>query len=318
MMSISIQNKNNQENFYEKFEKNLNNPNARFWSGGAAGLAGTGSAFWLINYLLTNKNYSQIKERIVDGVKLSVADQNWIRDNMIFFEYKFPFCWYIGFNWFLSCPDIRRKKNTKSKKINKLLEIINNFFKDKCNDDFCRIKQLDFEHPVLPDRLENKKIGSGFVWMSDAFDGETLCEILDIYLSDWGLGDKQEFEQELKKENPENLYFEEDLKFKKNTLVESQVNFLKDRNYYPTFFYVDAAGYKIPHLCACFVVYDKNKEIKFFLWADSCANNQFLVLSKQAGLKKLKKQNKIWGKYTRGDIVEKYYVPELMQFEYAL
>ncbi|MBO6126523.1 MAG: hypothetical protein J6P21_00770 [Clostridia bacterium] len=73
-------------------KKVLNDPKARFLLGSSAGLAGPGSAVWFLNYLLTSKNCSQIKERIINGVKLSVADRIWIRNNLLFFEYKFPFC----------------------------------------------------------------------------------------------------------------------------------------------------------------------------------------------------------------------------------
>ena len=59
--------------------------------------------------------------------------------------------------------------------------------------------------------------------------------------------------------------------------------------------------------------------LNYLLTYKNCFKIQerILVLSKENGLKKLKKQNRIWGKYTRGDIVEKYYVPDLMQFEYT-
>ena len=75
----------------------------------------------------------------------------------------------------------------------------------------------------------------------------------------------------------------------------------------------DNIHYKNPaHFVASYIIYDKNKEIKYFLWTDGLKENM-QVLSKNQGLQRLQKYNKLWVKYSTGNIVEKYYTPELMK-----
>lgn len=86
--------------------------------------------------------------------------------------------------------------------------------------------------------------------------------------------------------------------------------YISEYRYYPTFFQIDCAGYSVPHMCACYAVYNKAKEIKYFLWANSHKCGKFVVLSKEEGLQKLRAQNKLWINFACGGIVDKYYVPQ--------
>ena len=98
-----------------------------------------------------------------------------------------------------------------------------------------------------------------------------------------------------------------------NTMTHFDVNELRKYGYYPTFFIVmDNVDYSIPHYHCCYIVYDKDKNIKYFLWGDGCENG-FKIMSEQKSLERLNKYSNIDVKFSRSDIVEKFYTPELMK-----
>ena len=94
----------------------------------------------------------------------------------------------------------------------------------------------------------------------------------------------------------------------------NDINFLKEKGYYPTFVAIgdDRVDYKsTPHWMGAYIIYDKNQDIKYFLWADGC-NSGLKVMSKEEVLNKLKKYSHIVVKYSSKDVVEEFYTPELM------
>ena len=88
------------------------------------------------------------------------------------------------------------------------------------------------------------------------------------------------------------------------------INCCQEYGYYPTFVVIyDNVDYSsIPHYHCCYIVYDKDKNIKYFLWGDGIKNS-FSVMSAGESLERLNKYSSIWVKYSRSDIVEKFYTP---------
>ena len=88
------------------------------------------------------------------------------------------------------------------------------------------------------------------------------------------------------------------------------INCCQEYGYYPTFvvIYDDVDYSSVPHYHCCYIVYDKDKNIKYFLWGDGIKNS-FRVMSAGESLERLNKYSSIWVKYSRSDIVEKFYTP---------
>jgi len=95
-----------------------------------------------------------------------------------------------------------------------------------------------------------------------------------------------------------------------NEIPAKDINCCQKYGYYPTFVVIfDKVDYSsVPHYHCCYIVYDKNKKIKFFLWGDGIKNG-FRVIPENESLEKLNKYSVIWVKYSRSDIVEKFYTP---------
>lgn len=98
----------------------------------------------------------------------------------------------------------------------------------------------------------------------------------------------------------------------KNCSSFKDINCCQEYGYYPTFVVIyDKVDYKShPHYHCCYIVYDKDKNIKYFLWGDG-VKDSFRVMSADKSLERLNKYSCIWVKYSRSDIVEKFYTPEI-------
>jgi hypothetical protein len=84
----------------------------------------------------SNKKIEEITgERIVDGIKLSVADQKWIRKNIFNPNQVYPLCWNNVSLLFLAGPEYRSKRfinNTISNnKIIKIIDYTDKILKDR-------------------------------------------------------------------------------------------------------------------------------------------------------------------------------------------
>ena len=107
----------------------------------------------------------------------------------------------------------------------------------------------------------------------------------------------------------ENIFNE----YKRGNFSFKDINCCQEYGYYPTFVVIyDNVDYSsVPHYHCCYIVYDKDKNIKYFLWGDGCENG-FKIMSEQKSLERLNKYSNIDVKFSRSDVVEKFYIPELM------
>ena len=89
--------------------------------------------------------------------------------------------------------------------------------------------------------------------------------------------------------------------------------FMSKYGYYPTFISIsDTVIYKSEHhIHGCYIVYDEKKNPKFFIWGNGIKSG-LEILSVQESLEKLKKFEIIDVVYSNSEIIEKYYIPELM------
>ena len=96
---------------------------------------------------------------------------------------------------------------------------------------------------------------------------------------------------------------------------KNDINFLQDKGYYPTFVAVwdDVVEYSFcPHWMAYYIVYDKERNIKYFIQADGCKSG-IRLMTKEEGLNQLKKYKKNVVKYSSKDVVEEFYTPEFLE-----
>ena len=293
-----------------------------------------------------------IKEREVNGVKLSVSDQIWIAKNMILFEWKYPLCWHNAFMQFLACPDVRQfaylsdksQSRYKSDKIMTMINWINKELSETYSGD-CLERcvgvpmGIRFAQDGAEKYLKPSSGGGMIDFCNEEFDG-SCPEFLSGYYVDLDLYKDEEICDSLKdieKENVQNFFLNTQMKLEcpnqskkdynengdkirefrnlkpgdrnEKFFKEDWLKKISEYGYYPTFFQIDCERYSVPHMCACYAVYNKDKEIKYFLWANSHKCEKFVVLSKEEGLKKLRAQNKLWINFARGDIVKKYFTP---------
>ncbi len=290
-----------------------------------------------------------IKEREVNGVKLSVSDQIWIAKNMILFEWKYPLCWHNAFMQFLACPDVRQfaylsDKSQSRYKSNKIMTMINWINKELSKPYYGDYLERCVGVPMGIRRAQDgaeKHLGSseGYLvnFVAEVFDGYTP-EFLGDYKIFFDFDKDEELYtglEEIKYEDAKNFFLMTQMNLRRPNqsdyneqgecirefrnlqpgdrnekfFAEDWLKQISESGYYPTFFQIDCERYSVPHLCACYAVYNKDKEIKYFLWANSHKCEKFVVLSKEEGLKKLRAQNQLWINFARGDIVEKYFTP---------
>ena len=129
-----------------------------------------------------NRKFKEIKgERIVDGIKLSVADQKWARKYMFNPNQVTPLCWNNVMFLYLAGPEFRAKKylNTKlaqkvvngktiNSKIINGIDYINQIFADPSrNDCFLDNVDIDFKQRFTYDGGELKVKGAFFLWYSN-------------------------------------------------------------------------------------------------------------------------------------------------------
>ena len=92
--------------------------------------------------------------------------------------------------------------------------------------------------------------------------------------------------------------------------LSPEILYSKNYNLYPTFIIVyDNIDYGVLHAHVCYIVYNKNKKPKFFIWCDGI-KNKIIVRPVEESIKKIKMYKKKYIKYSTGDIVEKYYTPD--------
>ena len=92
--------------------------------------------------------------------------------------------------------------------------------------------------------------------------------------------------------------------------VDNILSGAREKNYYPT--YILFEGGAVPHDYSYYVIYDKTKKIKYLLKTDGLEDSM-KVVSKRQFVEKMSNPKETIAQitviYSRGDIVEKYYVP---------
>ena len=294
---------------FEKIREILNNPVTKF----CGGLLGSSTLFGATGFLiyLYNKNKSkekidhkEYKERMVNGIKISVAVREWISKNIFLCAWKNGSCWNDTFTQLLMSPEIRCKE-CKSSKINKLFNWINDNLNEPYNGD-CLERKIKIKDTirVFPDNFKkgtyNPVHALDLLLENFKFDNINFNDLNILNLIDDSYtGDK--FEENLKKSinNKENFYIELNKKDK-----EAVHNLYSDYDYYPTF--VVTNNKNNSHVYGYYIIYDKYKNIKYFLCVDGIKDS-IEVLTKDEGLEKLKNCGRTSVKYSHWDTVERYY-----------
>ena len=97
--------------------------------------------------------------------------------------------------------------------------------------------------------------------------------------------------------------------YSNNRINSNILGFFKNYNLYPTFIIVyDDIDYDVLHAHVCYIVYNKNKNPKFFIWCDGF-KNKIIIKSVEESIKKIKMYKKKYIKYSTSDIVETFYTP---------
>ena len=334
-MHINIQ--NNQENSYEKFKKFLNNPITKFSFGIVGGLTGIG-----VLSLIAKLIYDKINKN--NSIKLDVNDEKYIEKNFFLCAWKNNSCWNDAFIQFLMCPEYRNRK-FESEKIMKTLNWIKKILGERHDGNpLSRKIKVPTDVRLVPDGCEswiknwseNKPLfkKSKSVWEGNNSILFSVYNLTQKYnnLNLYQLGaidgivevdkdiifykDNNEFNKN-KIKNSVSMNFMYEIGKKEHSGINNNIlGLLKDYNLYPTFIgiYDDVNYTDPPHLYAYYVIYGKNKIAKYFLCADGIEDSM-KILSVNEGLEKLKNYD-IFIKYSTGDIVERYYTPELTKDAY--
>ena len=321
-MPINIQ--NNQENFYEKIRKILNNTAAKFSIISAGGLTGIVSLG-----LITKLIYDKINNKI----KLNINDEKYIKKNFFLCKWKNNSCWNDVFIQLLMCPDIRCG-NYKSEKIMKTINWINDNLSTKYDGDFLKRKiEVPSDIRPIPDGFENclhdgKRLDINQEMLWRKFNSKNFE---DLKVLNYTLVVRDPINNELfndgffiSSDEPYMLnYLGDPNNREKNYIANIEIDKskkilwnlsecfkLSTKNYYPTYIIVyDDIHYTNPtHVFAYYVIYDKNMKIKYFLKVDDLEQNMEIV-PKDKALKDLNVYHHFWFVFSRGDIVKKYYVP---------
>lgn len=288
----------------------------------------------------TNKNHKSSKkeENIVEEyekINLSSDDEKFISDNFFLIGRFNNSCTNDVFVQYLMCPNIRKKhKDCGSEKIRNAIGWIIEKRKEKF-DGYCLERKLEIPKDIrpIPDSLEGI-CGNNFeiaqipeVSFGCKYNGKSLGEGTKKNV---GLGFfnhppqyflapriLSKFVDALEGGNAENYRLIIDSSQERTSWdAEKIFSLVKGKNYYPTYIVIGGG-----HIYCYYVIYNKNKEVNYLLEMDG-NNEQIKVFSKNQFLKKLlqRKGNpatsliskipQIMVIYSRGDIVEKYYVPD--------
>ena len=298
-----LESKNN--NFScKKLKEFLNNPVVKYLLGFAGAISGVTIASKLI--------YDRIHE---NEVKLDSNIKKYISQNFFFSKWEKNSCWNDVFIQLLMCPEYRCKK-FKSQKINAVIKIINDFLNKKYDGNVLkRSKLFKRDERPIPDGLES--------WLTDGQGHENLVSATEHKYDKLSLYDLGIFDQ---MGDVEGLSFKEESFLPINTgekinnylltILNDNKKFInkifspKSKGYYPTFIVIfDNVHYsELAHFFACYIIYDKNKEAKYFLLADGLENSM-KVLSKNQGLKELQQYSRFYIKYSSEEIVNEFYTP---------
>ena len=250
-------------------------------------------------------------------VKLDSNIEKYISKNFFLSKWERNSCWNDVFIQFLMCPDIRCKK-FESEKINAIIKIINDFLNKKYDGNILnRSKLFKSNERPIPDGLES--------WLTDGKEHYSLVCYEDYKYDKLSLIDLRIFDQ-MGRFNAlsfkEESFLPETTGKKINNYLftfinddKSHINKIfspKSKDYYPTFIVIfDNVHYssQLPHYFACYIIYDKNKEAKYFLLANGLKDSM-KILSKEQGLNELKQYCCFDVKYSSEKIINEFYTLE--------
>ena len=260
---------------------------------------------------------------------LSKEDEQFIKKHFFLCGWRNNSCWNDVFIQFLMCPDILCK-NYKSKKIMTTIEWIRKILNDEYYGECLERK--------VPVPKESRPISDGYEnWLQDGieheiegmflgeFDGfsTTDMEMLDNFTIK-GKGSlyhdymfytnyfQSLFVNSLvEKMNNGRNYLILLVREGKGVLEEVDIFSTISKGYYPTYIVIhDGCRYKEGHFFSYYVIYGKNKEIKYLLLVDGLERTM-KVVSKEEFLKSAYniKPEGIWVKFSSGNVVEEHYTP---------
>jgi len=288
--------------------------------------------------------YDAIKNnKNINGVNLTPEDVSYINNNYILFAQETPYCWNNVFWQLFASPDNLSFMNDNylihdsEKMLSAFNFIKKEFSKPITGNRLCRRVAIDAKtrEKLMPDDVgRTEQYWPRPSWIKDRQFHATMLDPFYIRDEDY-VWDNIKFqyfgivESLIEKKIKNNRIRKDLMDCLHKERMEKTNNFLKsvnpkprsfmvehrpdevpldccrESNYFPTFFLI--AG---THFVSSNIVYDKNKNIKYFLWFDGF-NDDVEVLSKDKGLARLIDRSKIsrevYVKYSRDDIAEKFY-----------
>ena len=320
----------------KKFRKNKSNlvPNALKIAGVL--VSATGLGFLVKEYFGKHKKHNDKTERLQMEVKLSKVDEEYIRRNFFLCAWENNSCWNDVVVQLLMCPDIMRGVWPKSIMIP--IKFINTILKQKYNG-HCLCRKVKFpinkrplfdfyyldadnlnnkeEHHTAEYHLKNSKFAACPIFHL-FFDGQRSSD-LGLFGTTKSLDDEFDIPEDFSKntirredwfkdweidlsKTKERLGYS--IRFKKIEKWNSSNIFFENVGYYPTFVRI----LRSKHFVSYYIIYNENKEVKYFLLADGMKKNM-VVSSKEQALEQIGRSKNVDIVYTRSDIVEQYYVP---------
>ncbi len=287
---------------YKKIKKILNNPIVKFSLSSAGGIARIGTLG-----LAAKLIYDKIHK---NEVKLTNIEK-YISQNFFLSKWERNSCWNDVFIQLLICPEYRCKK-FKSAKINAIITIINDFLNQKYGGNpLSRSKLFKPYGRPIPDGHES--------WLTDGEVHDNLvCEKYRKYdglsLIDAGIFDEMSNFRGCRLEEKDFLPTATLKKINNYLISFDNKNYIneifstKSKGFYPTFIVIfDNVNYKNPaHFFVFYIIYDKSKDVKYFLLADGLKDSM-KILSKEQGLKELQQYLGFDVKYSSEEIVNKFY-----------
>ncbi len=279
----------------------------------------------IIDHLCEKNKVESNGEIKFDGkVKLSKVDEEFIKRNFFLCAGENNSCWNDVFVQFFMCPDVRRGKYN-SKAMMTTLNYINDVLRQKYNGDcLCRkVKCPINKRPIFKyfDEIKHEWHYADYHLKNSMFG---CCALFEPFFDDQtatGLGLFGIISFIDDRDIPENTISREDLfegidpgkakerfgfgiEFKRTEKWNSSNIFFENVGYYPTFVRI----FRPKHFVSYYIIYNENKEVKYFLLADGMKKNM-VVLSKEQALAQIGVSKDVNIVYTRSDIVEKYYIP---------
>lgn len=286
--------------------------------------------------------YNAVKNnKTVNGVKLTPDVISYINNNIILFAQETPYCWNNVFWQLFASPDNLSFMNDNylihdsEKMLSAFNFIKKEFSKPITGNRLCRRVAIDVEDrkKLMPDDTGIKdSYWPKPSWIDDRQFHPTMLGPDYIRDKDYIFNNiKFQYfgivESLLEKKTEGNRIRKDIMDCLNTERVKKTNNFLKsvnprprsfmvqyspdqvpldccrEQNYFPTFFFIADT-----HFVSCYIVYDKNKNIKYFLWCDGF-NDDVEVLEKNEGIQRLARYDEVYVKFSRNDIVEKFYTP---------